>query len=130
MVGGQLVPVMLVQYIVKPLLFLYVAIHSHSFKKKYTKIYIFTRITGQYNATLPQTQNRFPSCSSLLRFQVSWSYSGSQAPGAEFVTYVGFHTLSSLTEIQVSNELLACGLKLKGHEVITNSSTRLKFNPN
>lgn len=34
-----------------------------------------------------------------------------QSSGLVVMTYTGFHTLSSLTEIQVGNELLACGLK-------------------
>ena len=84
-------PVMLVQY--------FAAFkNSNTFslfpKKKCTKIYIFTRITGQYNATLPQTPQQVSVLfSSQLEFQVSWSYTGFQAPVVWFMS--GCHVLDS-----------------------------------
>ena len=71
------------------------AIPSHFFQtKKCTKIYIFTRITGQYNATLPQTPQQVSVLfSSQLEFQVSWSYTGFQAPVVWFMS--GCHVQDS-----------------------------------
>jgi len=102
--------VMLVQYIAA-------LKHGNTFsllpKKMHKNIY-FTRITGQYNATLPQTPKQVSILFSFqLEFQVSWVIywiPGSRCTVQVLCSYSGFQALSCLTEIQVSNELLACGL--------------------
>ena len=94
MIGGQAVPVMLVQYIKKPFQLSNKAIHLHFSKKKYTKIYILHGQLGNIMQLSLRLRNRFLS---------------SSLPGLVVIFWIPGFAL--LAEIQVGNELLACGLK-------------------